>query len=1183
MSSSLGGKRLRESVESGGASGRRVINPTLAAYILNTPSGALPNAQALINEPGGNGVLSLLRNEKNTDCKVLVSPYPTAGGGYGAIPVTTINVAVSPNVTQLSWIEPGTTGQVLQMGVGGAPRWGSNGASSDATFVVNVPEASVPNAQALSDLTTGLMVCTTATGIVSSIPIGSNGYVLTVSGGAMVWSSQSSSPQNGTFIVQVPHAQLPEAQPLSVLASGYMRSTTATGVITTVAVPIPISDGGTGSTTQNFVDLASIQTVNGIKSWGAPAEFTSTGAVAISLTGEPLAQGSSALLRVGNGFANGSPLGSYVGIGAPGVPTGRHLLSCTTNGLNVARMTDSGDFYTNGRFYGPLTGDVTGNCSGTSANVTGIVAIANGGTGSATQNFVDLTTNQANIGGNKTFTGLTTFSLTSGPAFQCTGVPATSISSSLIRVGSVISPGSGAAGGTYISTNAPAASTADFLHMQANGTTVMKLNSEGRMECRGRFECKRGTISNGLYVNDSIAADPIVSLALLGTATLSGGNANGTLLGMNNTQSTTDSILVQSSGSTVLRLTATGTLTVAQPISGSVTGTAANVTDIVAIANGGTGSATQNFVDLTTAQSITSGKKTFSTSGVMAMEFTGAAPVADALVKIGSGTLTAPANCLLAVTSALVAATAEIFTVQRNGTVLFSVSQSTTTFGSANNSFTNVCSFSNLITSSKTGGRAFTLSGTPLVSATATSTFVGFGGSASSTAAGGTWISIGAAAATADFLNFSNTASGCVFRVDANGAATLGAPLPVASGGTGLTSLSTFLDTSGSAQTKSGRFTLSLTSGNALNVSGAPLAIPTSIGVLANIGPTLASSGFNSSNGTFLTISNRGLVGNTADMLLVGGLEGTFAALKVDYAGKVTIGAEALMPGVPVTSTGAALLQVGSAFSNGSSVGNFIGIGASGPAVGRYLLTGSTNGSRVFSIDDGGVITSPVFVGNVTGNVSGTSANITGIASTSNGGTGYATYATGDILFASATVTLSKRSIGSTSQVLTVSGGVPIWADNLGGQIVETSISTYSELATSIISMDDTIPQQSEGDEIITCSVTPKSASSYLTLNFEACGYMDPNSFIFSFFRDATADAIKSSVYQQHTATTWFNHTMSVRVASASTSSTTFKVRVGAAVGVGAVNISFNGIFFLGTGRRLGGSLKMTLRITESN
>jgi hypothetical protein len=39
-----------------------------------------------------------------------------------------------------------------------------------------------------------------------------------------------------------------------------------------------------------------------------------------------------------------------------------------------------------------------------SSGVTGVLPVANGGTGSATQNFVDLTTAQSSIGGAKTFT-----------------------------------------------------------------------------------------------------------------------------------------------------------------------------------------------------------------------------------------------------------------------------------------------------------------------------------------------------------------------------------------------------------------------------------------------------------------------------------------------------------------------------------------------------------------------------------------------------------------------------------------------------------------------------------------------------------------------------------------------------------------------------------------------------------
>jgi hypothetical protein len=53
---------------------------------------------------------------------------------------------------------------------------------------------------------------------------------------------------------------------------------------------------------------------------------------------------------------------------------------------------------------------------------------------------------------------------------------------------------------------------------------------------------------------------------------------------------------------------------------------------------------------------------------------------------------------------------------------------------------------------------------------------------------------------------------------------------------------------------------------------------------------------------------------------------------------------------------------------------------------------------------------------------------------TTKGGTGLTTYATGDILYASGSDTLSKLSIGTNGKVLQVNGsGVPVWADIDGG------------------------------------------------------------------------------------------------------------------------------------------------------
>jgi len=58
--------------------------------------------------------------------------------------------------------------------------------------------------------------------------------------------------------------------------------------------------------------------------------------------------------------------------------------------------------------------------------------------------------------------------------------------------------------------------------------------------------------------------------------------------------------------------------------------------------------------------------------------------------------------------------------------------------------------------------------------------------------------------------------------------------------------------------------------------------------------------------------------------------------------------------------------------------------------------------------------------------------NLTNALGPTYGGTNQSTYTTGDILYSSATNTLSKLGIGSTNQVLTVVGGVPAWAANSG-------------------------------------------------------------------------------------------------------------------------------------------------------
>jgi hypothetical protein len=106
---------------------------------------------------------------------------------------------------------------------------------------------------------------------------------------------------------------------------------------------------------------------------------------------------------------------------------------------------------------------ITGTLSGTATNVTGIVDIINGGTGSSTKNFVDLTTAQT-VAGAKTLSGITTLSNASTSTSTSTG--------SL-----VVSGGVGIAGAVYAGSiqNTPVgsttASTGAFTTLAASGAS----------------------------------------------------------------------------------------------------------------------------------------------------------------------------------------------------------------------------------------------------------------------------------------------------------------------------------------------------------------------------------------------------------------------------------------------------------------------------------------------------------------------------------------------------------------------------------------------------------------------------------------------------------------------------------------------------------------------------------------
>jgi hypothetical protein len=137
--------------------------------------------------------------------------------------------------------------------------------------------------------------------------------------------------------------------------------------------------------------------------------------------------------------------------------------------------------------------------------------------------------------------------------------------------------------------------------------------------------------------------------------------------------------------------------------------------------------------------------------------------------------------------------------------------------------------------------------------------------------------------------------------------------------------------------------------------------------------------------------------------------------------------------------------------------------GGATPAISMAAATGSVNGYltstdwTTFNNKGSGTVTSvglsapSIFtVGSSPVTSSGTLAlTYSGTALPAvNGGTAQTTYATGDIIYASATNTLSKLAAGTNGYVLTLASGVPSWAAASGGGSNITSLGLWENSAT---------------------------------------------------------------------------------------------------------------------------------------
>lgn len=146
------------------------------------------------------------------------------------------------------------------------------------------------------------------------------------------------------------------------------------------------------------------------------------------------------------------------------------------------------------------------------------------------------------------------------------------------------------------------------------------------------------------------------------------------------------------------------------------------------------------------------------------------------------------------------------------------------------------------------------------------------------------------------------------------------------------------------------------------------------------------------------------------------------------------------------------------------------------------------------------------------------------------------------------------------------------------GEVVQVVNSTSGAVATgtTVLPLDDTIPQNTEGDEYMTLAVTPKAATNKLKIEVTVVlASSAGGTLAAALFQDSTAGAL--AVVGTRVDTTGSLYTLSFThyMAAGTTSATTFKVRCGNSA---AGTVTFNGV---AAGREYGGVMSSSITITE--
>lgn len=179
-------------------------------------------------------------------------------------------------------------------------------------------------------------------------------------------------------------------------------------------------------------------------------------------------------------------------------------------------------------------------------------------------------------------------------------------------------------------------------------------------------------------------------------------------------------------------------------------------------------------------------------------------------------------------------------------------------------------------------------------------------------------------------------------------------------------------------------------------------------------------------------------------------------------------------------------------------------------------------------------------------------------------------------LASSLTFTLPSAD-GTSGQALTTNGSGGL-SFATGSKYIQTVSSLSGAVATgsTVIPDDDTIPQNTEGDEYFTVTITPTNSSNKLVIDATVnIASTVGNQLIIALFQDSTANALAVGVNRWQTTGKLQQVSLKYTMTAGTTSATTFKIRAGASA---AGTTTINGE---GGSRKFGGALVSGIIISE--